>query len=181
MTAAPDHEEVRLPRSAVEALVRSAATDPDGVARALREAGRAAGAELAARIGELAPADRISMAEFWSAVNAEAEARGLGEFRSAPLTEAVAGISSSRTVEALAAAGRTDDSSDSAPFTEGFIEGLLTEAAGEPVASLLTRTSAGGAHDSPELVFLVGAPSYLRILRLRLEAGEDLTGLLEES
>jgi hypothetical protein len=181
-----DPEEIRLPRAALAALVGAARRDPGGLARALREAGRAVGAELASRVAELVPLEEIGMRRFWEALNAESAGRGLGSFLYAPRSAGVAEISCSDWPERTGAAGSPPGdpalARGDAPFTEGLVEGMLSRVVGEPIGVLVQDSPTTEPPETePALRLLVGSPVYLRSIRLRLEAGAALGDLLEES
>lgn len=182
MSFDPAHDEVQLPRPALEVLVRSATRDRAGTGLALREAGRAAGSEIAGRIEALSPASGIGASAFWAAVNAETVARGLGTIRWASRSDAASEVVAVDAVDVIAAGTRTEEPGPArpeAPFSEGFVEGLLSRVAGEPVGSLaVDLREAGGAFS---LHLLVGSPTFLRIVRRRLDSGADLGKALEES
>jgi hypothetical protein len=166
-------DEVRIPVPALHALAAAADRDGEPVAAAVRDAGRAAGEAISRRIGRVVSLSELDADDFWSAVNAETGARGLGTFewergfgghaellvRGSPDLSETAGIP---------VANR------SVPFTEGLIEGLLGAAAEEPVG--VVRAPAEGGEG---IRFVIGAPIVLRHVRLRLEAGATLGEALE--
>jgi len=164
--------EIRFPEAAMVALSDAARRHGEAVTAAVREAGRAAGEDILGRIRSMVSLAELDMVDFWSAVNAETGARGLGTYE----WQSGLGGHAELLVEdppddpgpATGAARR------SAPFTEGFIEGLLGAAAEESVA--VVPAPDDGARS---LRYVVGSPAALRHVRLRLQAGATLEQALE--
>lgn len=180
--AEPARDDVQLPRPALEVLIRSAIHDRAGTGLALREAGRAAGADIAGRIAALAPTSGVGAATFWAAANAETVARGLGSLRWVARGDAAAEVIANDALDAIPAGsqiGRTRPPRPDAPFSEGLVEGLLSRIVGEQIGSLAVEVRRSG--ESPALHLLVGSPAFLRVVRRRLDAGEALEAALEES
>lgn len=166
-------DEIRLPGEAMRALVAAARLHGEPVAASLREAGCAAGEHIAYGISASVALTELDLADFWSAVNAETGARGLGTFEWESAlgghAELVVHRSPESTdIETGLAPGRT------APFTEGFIEGLLGVTAEEPVAVVLAPDDG-----SSGLRFVLGSPLALRHVRMRLAGGATLDLALE--
>ena len=139
----------------------------------MRDAGRTAGEEITKLIAGVVSLSELDSNDFWAAVNAETAARGLGTFE---WDRGIGGYAEVVVLGApdLAEGGRAPLGDRSAPFTEGLIEGMLGRAAEEPVGVVR------GPSDGGEGVrFVVGSPSALRHVRLRLEAGATLDRALE--
>lgn len=162
--------EIRVPAEALRALSAAARRHGEPVATAVRDAGRAAGEEFLRRISSEVPLADLDMADFWSAVNAETGARGLGTYE----WQSMLGGYAELLVEHSADSPGTGEPVVSAPFTEGFIEGLLGAAVQEPVAVVQAPPDGSRA-----LRYVVGSPSVLRHIRLRLASGSSLEKALE--
>ena len=165
-------DEVRMPSPALQAL--SAAADRGGevVAAAVRDAGRAAGEEVARRIAGAISLSELDTDDFWSAANAETGARGLGTFE---WKRGIGGHAELlvRGAPDLADGARTSGNGGTA-FTEGLIEGLLTAAAGEPVGVVRAPLD-----DGEGIRFVIGSPVALRHVQVRLRGGATLEQALE--
>ena len=163
--------EVRIPAPALHALTAEAERGGAPVAAAVRAAGRAAGDAIAGRIAGVVPLTELDTPDFLAAVNAETGARGLGilEWRRDPGSYAEVVVREAPDLDARSAGTGRD-----APFTEGFLEGLLGAAAGEPIGVVQTPDDGGEG-----LRFIVGSPSLLRHVRVRLDRGETLDVALE--
>jgi hypothetical protein len=165
--------EVRIPSPALHAL--SAAADRGGevVAAAVRDAGRAAGEEITRRIAGVISLSELDTDDFWSAVNAETDARGLGTFE---WDRGIGGhaVLFVRGAPDLPEATSVQTGDQGAPFTEGLIEGLLGAAAEEPVGVVRAPFDGGEG-----LRFVIGAPVALRHVQLRLRGGAALDQALE--
>ena len=166
-------DEVRMPAPALHALAVAADRGGEPIASAVRDAGRAAGEEIMRRIAGVIPLSDLDTDDFWSAVNAETGARGLGTF------EWDRGIGACAEVVAHGAADLPQDGQASSggrgtPFTEGLIEGLLGSAAEESVGVVRAPPDGGEG-----IRFLIGSPTVLRHIRLRLLAGATLDQALE--
>lgn len=166
-------DEIRIPEASMRALVDAARQYGEPVAASVREAGRAAGEDIARRVSEAVPLSQLDVADFWSAVNGETGARGLGTFEWESALGGHAELVVHRSPESPGAVD-PPPSDISAPFTEGFIEGLLGATAEESVA--VVQAPPDG---SSGLRFLVGSPTALRHVRLRLEGGASLEQALE--
>ncbi len=165
-------DEVRMPSRALQAL--SAAADRGGevVAAAVRDAGRAAGEEIARRIAGAISLSELDTDDFWSAANAETGARGLGTFE---WKRGIGGHAELlvRGAPDLADGARTSGNGGT-PFTEGLIEGLLTAAAEEPVGVVRAPLD-----DGEGIRFVIGSPVALRHVQVRLRGGATLEQALE--
>jgi len=165
--------EVRIPASALHALTAAADRGGEAVAAVVRDAGRAAGEEITRLIGQVVSLSELDADDFWSAVNAETGARGLGTFE----WERGLGGHAELLVRGfpdLAHSSRAPAIDRGVPFTEGFIEGLLGAAAEEPVGVVRVPTDGGEG-----IRFIIGSPIALRHVHLRLEAGATLGEALE--
>jgi len=166
-------DEVRIPVSALRALVAAARRSGEPVAAAVRRAGLAAGEDITRHIRQVVSLSELDTNDFWAAVNAETGARGLGTFQ----WEGALGGHAELTVFGAAdeeEAERTPNGPGAVPFTEGLIEGLLGAAVEEHVAAVQAP------HDGGEGVrFILGSPTALRHVRLRLQAGASLEQALE--
>lgn len=166
-------DEVRIPAPALHALAAAADREGEPVAAVVREAGRAAGGAITRRIGEAVSLAELDADDFWSAVNAETNARGLGTFE----WERGLGGHSEVLVHGspdLTAERRGMAADRGVPFTEGLIEGLLGAAAEEPVGVIRVPTDGGEG-----VRFVIGSPVLLRHVRLRLDAGATLDEAME--
>ena len=165
--------EVRIPGLALCALSAEADRGGEPVAAAVRAAGRAAGDAIAGHIAGMVPLTDLDTDDFLAAVNAETAARGLGTLvwrRELGTYAEVVVREAPELAEPVPGAGTQPGT----PFTEGFLEGLLGAAAEEPVGVVRTPDDGGeGVH------FIVGSPSLLRHVRIRLDRGETLEEALE--
>jgi hypothetical protein len=165
-------DEVRVPSSALQALTAAADRGGEVVATAVRDAGRAAGEEIARRIAEVVSLSELDTDDFWSAANAETDARGLGTF------EWKRGIGGHAELLVHGAPDLAEGTRVSAtggtPFTEGLIEGLLTAAAEEPVGVVQAPLD-----DGEGTRFVIGSPVALRHVALSLRGGATLEQALE--
>lgn len=159
-------DDVRLPAETLGALARAARAEDDSTGRALREAGRRAGAEIAAVLAEEADPAREPMDTFWAAVRSELAERGLGDARYGLLGSDLAEVLWSGGPEATAGGD-----GGGCPFTTGLLAGMLSEAAGTAVAVLEVACGATGEDCCR---FLVGDGDRLRAVRRALLAGSDL-------
>ncbi|MEE8572776.1 MAG: hypothetical protein V3T20_05915 [Gemmatimonadota bacterium] len=165
--------EVRIPVLALHALVAAADRGGEPVAAAVREAGRATGEDITRRITQVVSLSELDTDDFWSAVNAETAARGLGTFvwergiggHADLLVQGAPDLGG--TTRVLAGDGGT-------PFTEGLIEGLLGAAAEEPVGVVRAPLD-----DGEGIRFVIGSPVALRHVQLRLRGGSTLEQALE--
>lgn len=156
-----------LPRSAFEGLSsRLRGNGPSGTA-ALREAGRETGAAL---YGALEDGADLSPDEFWERTRRIAGLAGLGRPEYAVLAPGVGSVTLSRGPESDRSGG------GACHFAAGWIAGLLSRAAGEPVAVLEVRCAALGSGEGCR--FLVGSGARLRRIRRRLADGTPLPGAL---
>ena len=165
-------DEVRMPSPALQALAAAADRGGEVVAAAVRDAGRAAGEEVARRIAGAISLSELDTDDFWSAANAETGARGLGTFE---WKRGIGGHAELlvRGAPDLADGARTSGNGGT-PFTEGLIEGLLTAAAGEPVGVVRAPLD-----DGEGIRFVIGSPVALRHVQVRLRGGATLEQALE--
>jgi hypothetical protein len=166
-------DEVRIPAAALHALAAAADRGGEPVAAAVRVAGRAAGEEITRRIARLISLSDLDTNDFWSAVNAETGARGLGTFE---WERGIGGYAEivARGAPDLPEGERASTGERGTPFTEGLIEGLLGSAAEEPVGVVRAPLDGGEG-----MRFVIGSPTALRHVRLRLQAGATLDQALE--
>lgn len=156
-----------LPRSAFEGLSSRLRGDgPSGTA-ALREAGRETGAAL---YGLLEDGADLSPDEFWERTCRIAGLAGLGRPEYAVIAPGVGSVTLARGPESDRSGG------GACHFATGWIAGLLSRAAGEPVAVLEVRCAALGPGEGCR--FLVGSGVRLRRIRRRLADGTPLPGAL---
>jgi hypothetical protein len=165
-------DEVRIPVPALHALAAAAARGGEIVAAAVRDSGRAAGEAITRRVAGMISLSHLDAKDFWSAVNAETGARGLGTFDWRRGVGGHAEIIVHDPAESEEAPTSTAD--PGFPFTEGFIEGLLGATAEEPIGVLQAPYDGGEG-----VRFLIGSPVVLRHVRLRLERGGTLEEALE--
>jgi hypothetical protein len=165
--------EIRVPVLALHALASAADRGGEPVASAVRDAGRAAGEEITRRIASVVSLAELDTNDFWSAVNAETGARGLGTFE---WSRGIGGYAEVVVQDApdLAASGRAPTGDPGTPFTEGLIEGVLGGAVEEPVGVVRAPLDGGEG-----LRFVIGSPAALRHVRLRLQAGATLDQAVE--
>ncbi|MDP2469527.1 MAG: hypothetical protein Q8W45_01570 [Candidatus Palauibacterales bacterium] len=168
----PD-DEIRIPVAVLHALSEAADRDGEAVAAAVRDAGRAAGDDIARRIARAVALPELDAVDFWSAVNAETGARGLGTF------EWERGIGGHAEILVHGSPDGPDPDRPltidfEAPFTEGLIEGLLGATAEETVAAVRAPFDGGTG-----IRFVIGSPVLLRHIRLRLQSGATLDQALE--
>lgn len=165
--------EVRVPVPALQALSSAADRGGEPVAAAVREAGRAAGELITHRIASVVPLSELDTNDFWSALNAETGARGLGTFEWKRELGGYAEVVA-RGIPDLDTDRRGQADEPATPFTEGMIEGILGAAAEEPVAAVRAP------HDGGEgFRFVIGSPAALRHVRIRLQGGATLDQALE--
>jgi hypothetical protein len=165
--------EIRVPVLALHSLSSAADRGGEPVASAVRDAGRAAGEEITRRIASVVSLAELDTNDFWSAVNAETGARGLGTFE---WSRGIGGYAEVVVQDApdLAASGRAPTGDPGTPFTEGLIEGVLGGAVEEPVGVVRAPLDGGEG-----LRFVIGSPAALRHVRLRLQAGATLDQAVE--
>ena len=166
-------DEVRIPAPALHALAAAADRGGEPVAAAARDAGRAAGEEITHRVARDISLSDLDMKDFWSAVNAETGARGLGTY---VWERGIGGYAEivARGAPDLPEGGRAQAGERGTPFTEGLIEGLLGSVAEESVGVVRAPPDGGEG-----IRFVIGSPTALRHVRLRLQAGATLDQALE--
>lgn len=152
-----------LPGPAFRALTAALRKGGPAGTSALREAGREVGGAFFRALeggGELPPQ------AFWERVGEMSGPAGLGRPDYAVLSPGVGSVTLTRGAEL----GRDDGGA--CHFAAGWIAGLLTGAAGEPVAVLEVRCAALAPGDGCR--FLVGSPARLREIRRGLSDGRPL-------
>lgn len=152
-----------LPGPAFRALAGSLLRSGASGRESLREAGRIAGELL---YGAMDEGGAMPPAEFWAEVRRLAASAGLGRPEYAVLAPGVGSITLADGPEVE----RPD--SGACHFAAGWLGGVLTRAAGEPVAILEVRCAALGPGE--ECRFLVGSEARLREVRRDLEGGASL-------
>lgn len=136
---------------------------------ALREAGSELGGALLEELPEDRRAAEAAPAAFWETVSGMLNRRGLGRLGVEVRTESVAELRLREGPEG------TDVAGHGCPFTTGLLAGLLTGAAGEPVAVLEVACSSDG---EPACRWLAGAESSLEPVLRSLEEGAPVSEAL---
>lgn len=162
--------DVRLPADSLRALSRAALDGDEATGRALLEAGRRAGSSICSEVASEVDPSTDSMASFWDAARAALSERGLGDASYEHLDGGVAEIRLSGGPEA-GAARENGAGPAGCPFATGLVAGLLSEAAGAPVAVLEVACRSGGAEACR---FLVGDEPRLRTIRRHVLDGVSL-------
>jgi len=173
MTEDRRNREVRMPMASVLALAAAAERHGEPVAASVRSAGRTTGEELARELSRTLAFSQLDSDDFWSVVNAETAARGLGTFEWHRDVGGLAQLIAYDAVDDAAGPGPREGPCQ-LPFTEGLLEGLLGAAAGE-VIGVVPAPSDGGLGAR----FVIGAPVLLRHVRIRLDSGLTLDEALE--
>ncbi len=164
-TSPPWEDGLSLPGRAFQALAGGLGrAGPSGRA-ALRESGRLAGEALFATLDGGAEA---SPEAFWEEVRRVAASAGLGRPEYSVLAPGIGSVA------LTGGPGGRGTARGGCHFATGWIGGLLTRAAGEPVAVLEVRCAA--LADGDACRFLLGSGGRLREVRRRLTEG---TGLAE--
>lgn len=161
----PPEPFVRLPASSLAALADGClAMGPSGV-DALREAGRRAGFRIFDSLGVLP--ETLPLARFFEAADRALQACGLGSVDFEAVDGGLIAMSWRRLPEAggAEAGGRT---SRGCPLATGILGGLLTRAAGSPMAVLEVDCAADGGD---ACWFLVGSEERLREIHGRIAGG----------
>lgn len=175
--------ELALPVRALAAL-RSGLVDEVGVetaARALRQAGSAAGESLLRTIATAAgltpdadPAAALAalpQARFWSVVNTFFQNRGWGRLEFSPVHEGVGALDAIDWVESNAEGARP-----SCFLSTGLLAGLLGRISGQEVAVLEVECRSAGDH---RCRFLFGSPEALEAVYADIAAGRGARTALE--
>ena len=169
----PEIESVRLP-SRVLSLLADRCGDGGATPRsALREAGRLTGTRL---LEELAPEidpERSGPRPFWHEVSRALEDRGLGTLEYRLLGTDLADVTLAGGPESAEEGRRRPG----CPFTTGLLGGLLSTAAGEPMAVLEVECAADGA---AACRFLAGGEARLSRIGDRLREGASVDEALRE-
>lgn len=166
----PERPDVRIPAESLRALSRAARGADEATGRALREAGRRAGAAICAQVAREADPGTEPMAAFWGAVREALAERGLGGASYGLLAPGVAEVLLTGGPEV----GTTEGNGagpPGCPFATGLVAGLLSEAAGSPVAVLEVEC---GSRGSEACRFLVGDETRLRSVRGRVLTGSSV-------
>lgn len=156
-------ETVAVPDPAFEAMAAALRRSGPRGQDALREAGRAAGEAF---FEVMDGGERRSPGEFWDEARRVTASAGVGRPEYAVLAPGVGSV----TLTGGPELGRSDPGA--CHFAAGWIGGLLTGAAGEPVAVFEVRCASLGPVDACR--FLVGSAARLRRIRRRLADGEPL-------
>lgn len=156
-------ETVTVPGPAFEAMAAALRRSGSRGQGALREAGRAAGEAF---FDAMDAGEQRSPGEFWDEARRVTASAGVGRPEYAVLAPGVGSV----TLTAGPELRRSDPGA--CHFAAGWIGGLLTGAAGEPVAVFEVRCASLGPVDACR--FLVGSAARLRRIRRRLADGEPL-------
>lgn len=118
-----------------------------------------------------APAEPVSAATFWSRLDAYADERGWGHLVHRRLHRAVGVLESVDWAEGEG----SDESEPACSFSSGFLSGILSRAAGAPVAVL--ETDCRGRGDG-RCAFVYGSEPVVKVLHDGLLEGRSLDGIL---
>lgn len=165
-----DEPMIRLPAAALVALADGCARLGDPAAETLREAGRITGLRLFDLLTEDEPAEELPADAFWTRVNEVLDASGLGEVEYRVHEGGVAELSTARGPEAGERGARARVTSG-CHFTTGMLGGILSRAAGKPIAILEVECRADSASACR---FLVGSEERLSAVHARLSGGASL-------
>lgn len=165
--------EVALPASVFTTLRRELSREvgPLPAIHALHAAGYAAGSAGAASVGADGSLEEMSASAFWARLAETLARRGWGRLEHRSSGDAVGLLVSPDWVEADEE--REHDSSCS--FTTGYLSGLLSEAAGGPVAVLEVTCRARG---DDACTFAFGSETAVHDLYGELLEGADLESAL---
>lgn len=169
--------EVHLPSSVLTALADGCEEAGAAAVAALREAGRAAGTDLFARMADGGgEAAGLTPSEFWKAVAADFEEMGLGPVRYEVLAGGVAAV----TVPELPEAGGGDGGrhSSGCPFSTGLLGGIASAAADRAVAVLEVECR---SRNGEACRFLLGSEDRLEEVRRRVLDGASVSEAVEAS
>lgn len=157
-----------LPGPALAELADRCGALGEGGVRALREAGRVAGAGIFDSLGS--GAERLAARAFWLRVDERARELNLGSVRFEPLDGGLAAVSWYGFPEAGAPDG-SGRATQGCHLATGLLGGLLGRAAGRSVAVLEIGCGAGGPH---ACWFLIGSEARLNEVHRRLAAGASV-------
>lgn len=159
---------VRLPSRVLSLLADRCGEVGSEPHAALREAGRLTGEQLLAELGPAADPEATAPEPFWSEVSRALEERGLGSLEYRLMGTDLADVTLRGGAEStnLADRGRPG-----CPFSTGLLGGLLSTAAGEPMAVLEVECAADGA---PGCRYLAGAEARLSRVGQRLREGASV-------
>lgn len=168
--APPARPEIRVPAETFRTLARAARGGDEAVGRALLEAGRRAGSSICAAVDRGGDPRSESMASFWATVREALSERGLGTASYHLLSPGIAEVLLEDGPEASEAVG-TGSRAGGCPFATGLLAGLLSEAAGEPVAVLEVACRSRG---ESACRFLAGDEGRLRRVRREMHGGSSV-------
>lgn len=141
---------------------------------ALREAGRLTGVRLMEELGPASDPEHADPRTFWSEISRSLGDRGLGSLDYRLLESDLAELKLRGGAEAT---GDGDRSRPGCPFSTGLLGGLLSKAAGEPMAVLEVECAADGAAGCR---FLAGAEARLTRVGDRLREGASVEEAVRE-
>jgi predicted hydrocarbon binding protein len=159
---------VRLPSRVLSLLADrcgEVGSEPHAV---LREAGRLTGEQLLEELRPAADPEAAAPGAFWSEVSLALEERGLGSLEYRLMGSDLADLTLRGGAES---ANGSDRGRPGCPFSTGLLGGLLSSAAGEPMAVLEVECAADGA---PGCRFLAGAEARLSRVGDRLQEGASV-------
>lgn len=169
-----ENESVRLPSRVLSLLADRLGEAGSESHAALREAGRLTGVRLLGELGAGGDPERAEPGAFWTEVNRALRDRGLGSVDYRVLAAGLAELTLGDAVEATGGGRR---GRAGCPFSTGLLGGLLSEAAGEPMAVLEVECAADGA---ARCRFLAGAEARLSRVGDRLREGASVEEAVRE-
>lgn len=161
-------QSVRLPSRVLSLLADRCGEVGSEPHAALREAGRLTGEQMLAELGSAADPEATAPGAFWSEVSRALEERGLGSLEYRLMGTDLADVTLRDGAES---ANGADRGRPGCPFSTGLLGGLLSTAAGEPMAVLEVECAADGA---PGCRFLAGAEARLSRVGERLREGASV-------
>lgn len=161
-------QSVRLPSRVLSLLADRCGEVGSEPHAALREAGRLTGERLLAELGPTADPEATAPAVFWSDVSGGLVERGLGSLEYRLLGSDLADVTLRGGAESTDGADR---GRPGCPFSTGLLGGILSTAAGEPMAVLEVECAADGA---PGCRFLAGTEARLSRVGERLQEGASV-------
>lgn len=167
-------ESVRLPSRVLSLLADRFGEVGSPSHAALREAGRLTGVRLVEELGPSADPERADPTAFWTEVRWALEDRGLGSLDYEVLGSDLADL---RLREGPESTADGDRGRPGCPFSTGLLGGLLSQAAGEPMAVLEVECAADGAAGCR---FLAGAEVRLSRIGGRLREGASVEEAVQE-
>lgn len=163
-------QDFALPAASLAALRRALAAElgGDGAARALQQAGHAAGDAIFERIeARTGPPEETPHTAFWRGLAAICRSLGWGDLRHEEVHPGVGALEADDWFEARTA---PDASRPSCFFTTGVLANVLGQAAGEDVAVLHVECRAAGGS---RCRFLFGGRQTMEAVYGDLMAGRD--------